>query len=286
MLEALRGQEHIIQLVVPQTTIEIPLLHQPTGLTVRLPLEFFALEWASSSLEAVIARGHLDPRKLIQRFRHVCKGLQRLHSRKICHRDLKPGNCLLLPSGTVVIGDFGTAREYRPGIPPLKSTYDRPVGDIGYTGLELICGLGDDPSLSFASDFFSLAAILFEMVTLTPLSTYIYGEALELAVHLWAIPADRRRLVFDGTISAIAEPLRLPDLGDFPIVLPLVIRDRLNRLYQRMAQLDYRKRLTSFDQIFRELEICGRLLEKESAYRRLLELRRRWREARAVQGPR
>ena len=286
ILEVLRGQEHIIQLVVPRTTIEIPLLHQPTGVTIRFPLEFLALEWASSSLEAVIAKGHLDPRKLIQQFRHVCKGLQRLHRQKICHRDLKPGNCLQLPNGTVVIGDFGTARDYGPGVPALKLSYDRPVGDMGYTGLELICGLGNDSSLSFASDFFSLAAILFEMVTLTPLSGYIYGEALDMQAHFGAIPADRRRQVFDGTISAISEPLRLPDLEDFPIVLPLAIRGRLNRLYQKLAQLDYRRRLTSFDEIFRELEICGRLLERESAYRRWLEQRRRRREVRAVQGSR
>ncbi len=39
----------------------------------------------------------------------ICRGLKYVHSRKLIHRDLKPGN-ILLPEGNVKIGDFGLSR--------------------------------------------------------------------------------------------------------------------------------------------------------------------------------
>ncbi len=39
----------------------------------------------------------------------ICHGLTYVHSRKLIHRDLKPGN-ILLPEGNVKIGDFGLSR--------------------------------------------------------------------------------------------------------------------------------------------------------------------------------
>jgi serine/threonine protein kinase len=282
ILEALKGQEHIIGLVCPRTKIAISITDSATGFTLPFPLEFFALEWAPSSVEAAIARGENDPAIAIKRFRHICKGVQRLHRRRICHRDLKPGNCLILPNGTVVIGDFGTAHDYSDNTPALRQRYDRPVGDMGYTGLELICGLGDDTSLSFVSEFFSLGAILFELVTLNSLSSYVYSEALELAQYLWAAPATTRRTIFDGVVSSFAERWRLPDIHDFPTAVPVVIRDRLNRLYQSLARVDYKSRLKDFDEIFRGLEVCSLLVQKEQAYRRWLAFKKQRREDRAT----
>jgi serine/threonine protein kinase len=282
ILEALRGQENIVEIICPRSQIHISISDSATGLTVPFPLEFFALEWAPTSVEAVIARGDNDPAQAIRRFRDICKGVQRLHRRRICHRDLKPGNCLILPDGTVVLGDFGTAHDYTDHTPPLSPRYDRPVGDMRYTGLELICGLGDDTSLSFVSDFFSLGAILFELVTLNPLSSYLYAEALDLAQHIWGVPSSTKRTVFDGVVSSFAERWPLPNIQDFPTAVPMVIRDRVNRLYQGLARLDYRSRLKDFDAVFRELEVCSRLLQIEQAYHRWQALKKKRRAARVT----
>jgi hypothetical protein len=87
-------------------------------------------------------------------------------------------------------------------------------------------------------------------------------------------------VAFDGVIGSIAEAWRLPHVQDFNPTVPVVIRDRLNLLYQGLAHLDYRRRIGDFGRIFKDLEVCIRLLDYEAAYRRYLELRRRRRAAR------
>ena len=44
-------------------------------------------------------------------FFQICAGLAYMHSRDICHRDLKPDNVLLTGDGTAKISDFGLARH-------------------------------------------------------------------------------------------------------------------------------------------------------------------------------
>ena len=42
--------------------------------------------------------------------RQILKGMQYVHSKKICHRDLKPENILMNKEGVVKICDFGSAK--------------------------------------------------------------------------------------------------------------------------------------------------------------------------------
>lgn len=44
-------------------------------------------------------------------FSQICAGVAYLHSREICHRDLKPDNVLLTADGVAKISDFGLARH-------------------------------------------------------------------------------------------------------------------------------------------------------------------------------
>ena len=94
----------------------------------------------------------------------MCKAVQRIHKAKIVHRDIKPGNFLVMRDGTIRLSDFGTARLIEDSSKPILDDYAGwPPGDIRYTAPEIISSLHDvTPHFAFKGDIFSLGATLFE----------------------------------------------------------------------------------------------------------------------------
>jgi serine/threonine protein kinase len=83
---------------------------------------------------------------------HAARATHALHEAGIAHRDIKPGNVMLHPSGGK-LADLGLSHVLKPGI---TITGMGPAGDIGYVDPQLI--RGERPSR--ASDVFSLGATL------------------------------------------------------------------------------------------------------------------------------
>jgi protein kinase-like protein len=91
----------------------------------------------------------------------VCDGLHYAHQKGVVHRDIKPGNIMLLRSGQVKILDFGIAQ--------IANT----AGDLTRTGLimgtlryiapEQVRGRAD-----YRSDIFSVGAVFYEFLSLQP----------------------------------------------------------------------------------------------------------------------
>ncbi len=94
----------------------------------------------------------------------VCEALAQLHALGVVHGDLKPGHLLWIagPDGgpMVKILDFGFAKNVAQGIVPPQG---RPSGfAMGYSAPEY---LYSNDAVSFAADQFSLAVVLFEMLS-------------------------------------------------------------------------------------------------------------------------
>lgn len=115
-------------------------------------------------------------RQLLAAFQSVCLAIEYAHSRGVLHRDLKPTNIMLGAFGEVYVLDWGIAKilaeeEEAPNSttiasnPTLDTEIGTFVGTIGYSAPEQ---LQNEP-LDARSDVFSLGAILFEILTLTPL---------------------------------------------------------------------------------------------------------------------
>merc|ERR1711871_943015 len=102
--------------------------------------------------------------KTASRFlRQMSKGLQFLHSINVIHRDLKPANMLLTTSdidtAEVKIADFGLARVLN------KTDLSTTVcGSPLFMAPELLCPRDADVTFTNSVDFYSLGAILYNMV--------------------------------------------------------------------------------------------------------------------------
>jgi len=85
--------------------------------------------------------------------------LQELHGRNppIMHRDIKPGNIILMPNQTTVLVDFGLTRLYDPNVD--TQTLGRAVTP-GFSPLEQYVG-----KTSPQSDMYSLAATMYLLLT-------------------------------------------------------------------------------------------------------------------------
>jgi len=212
----------------------------------------------------------------------MCRAVQRIHSRKIAHRDLKPGNFLVMPDRSTRLSDLGTARVIDGTAPGIAVTYTAQPGDRRYTAPEIIAGLHDvEPEFAFRADIFSLGAILFELFTGTILALPLYGSGLgsDLAVMSTIRRPDRRQ-TYDKVADSIADGHPLPSVEDFGAGVPGSIRDRVDALYKAMCSLDYRIRLCEFERIFRQIDACVLVLRNEQKYRRWREQREKYRQLR------
>ncbi|GMH45647.1 hypothetical protein BSKO_13604 [Bryopsis sp. KO-2023] len=88
-------------------------------------------------------------------FIQIVRGLQALHSVKIIHRDIKPGNILVTSDGVVKIADLGIAKLVRNNMARTQ------IGTPVYMAPEVWC----NKPYSFWSDTWSLGCVLYEMAT-------------------------------------------------------------------------------------------------------------------------
>lgn len=120
---------------------------------------YIAMEFLEGqSLRDVLRqRGVLPLQEAVRIATKVAEGLEFAHRNGVVHRDVKPDNVHLEPSGRVVITDFGIARlTFEPSL-----TADGQIfGTPSYMSPEQVAGKGIDAR----SDLFSLGVMLYEMV--------------------------------------------------------------------------------------------------------------------------
>jgi NIMA (never in mitosis gene a)-related kinase len=88
----------------------------------------------------------------------IVKGLRALHKKKIVHRDIKCANIFLTKSGIAKLGDLNVSKIAKMGI--LKTQTGTPY----YASPEV----WQDKPYDKRSDIWSLGAVLYELVALSP----------------------------------------------------------------------------------------------------------------------
>jgi serine/threonine protein kinase len=113
---------------------------------------------AGASLETVLAGGPLDATRTMDIVAQASAGLQAAHAAGMIHRDIKPGNLLLTPRGTVKITDFGIAHTVDSAAVTASGEL---IGTPGYLAPERAVGEG----AGTASDLYSLGIVAYECLT-------------------------------------------------------------------------------------------------------------------------
>ena len=111
-----------------------------------------------NELRNLIRWGTLTPAESVKIAAVVAEALAFAHERGVVHRDVKPGNIMVLADGRVKLMDFGIARLNENAVKTQTGTL---LGSPQYMSPEQIGGHGVDAR----TDVFSLGVVLYEMLT-------------------------------------------------------------------------------------------------------------------------
>ncbi len=123
---------------------------------------YFVMELAEGTpITTYCADKDLPVAERVRLFRQVCSALHYAHQRLVLHRDLKPGNVIVLADGQVKVLDFGIAQIVQAGTLTADTrTVLHPLS-FACASPEQLRG---EP-LALTSDIYSLGTLLYEVLT-------------------------------------------------------------------------------------------------------------------------
>ncbi|MFF5084736.1 protein kinase [Actinoplanes sp. NPDC000266] len=123
-------------------------------------LAFLVMEYVEGdALSRTLSRvGRLTPARTMALVAQAADALQAAHANGIVHRDVKPGNLLVRPNGTLVLTDFGIARSALVGQLTVAGSV---LGTASYISPEQASGAVATP----ASDVYALGVVAYQCLS-------------------------------------------------------------------------------------------------------------------------
>lgn len=100
----------------------------------------------------------MPPRRALALMEQILIALSAAHAAHIIHRDVKPENVLMTPTGDIKVADFGLARAVSAATTATGGTL---IGTVSYLAPEIVVNDGADAR----SDVYACGALLYEMLT-------------------------------------------------------------------------------------------------------------------------
>lgn len=168
---------------------------------------YIAMEFVDgANLADILAQGRLNTEAMLKILKQSAEALDYAHSKGVVHRDIKPGNLLLEPSGKVKIADFGIAKLNQAGVTKTTSS----VGSPAYMSPEHVRA----QSIDGRADQYSLGVMTYEMLTgrrphdseeLTSLVFKVVFEPPDLSLVLALPKGAQLEPIFAKVLSKAAE---------------------------------------------------------------------------------
>ena len=171
--------------------------------------------------------GRLDPYVVLNIVAQAARALDAAHRAGIVHRDIKPGNLLIMADGTTKITDFGIAKA---NVPDVNLTA---TGIVMGTALYVSPEQATGAPLAGASDVYSLGVVAYECLAGDP--PFVADQPLAIAIMhkhdpVPPLPADVPRPIADLVYQMLAKnPQDRPESARHVADRADVIRDARHR---------------------------------------------------------
>ena len=115
----------------------------------------------TSLKQLIVSRGKLPVEVTLTVGKQLCRALEVAHAEGVIHRDIKPQNIVVDPTGFLKVMDFGIARLANPQKGKGLTEAGTAIGTPDYMSPEQLSGLELDPR----SDLYAAGVVLFECLT-------------------------------------------------------------------------------------------------------------------------
>ena len=178
--------------------------------------------------EILERHGRLDPNVVLDIVAQSARALDIAHQAGIVHRDIKPGNLLIMADGTTKITDFGIAKAHS-----LQSMQLTATGIVMGTALYVSPEQATGSPLTGSSDIYSLGVVAYEC--LSGQTPFMADQPLAIAIMhkhepVPALPPDVPRSVADLVYAMLAKsPEGRPETAQHVADRAEVIREARRR---------------------------------------------------------
>ena len=191
------------------------------------------------TLSERLRNGRMPPAEALPILRHMGAALAAAHEAGIVHRDFKPDNVMLVPSGKgnrAVVMDFGVAHGNLAGGQEALTGTGEVLGTLAYMAPEQVKGGPVSP----ATDIYALGVVLYEMVT--------------------------GKRPFAGESPLASAVMRLNEAPPSPRTAVPDLGERWEKAILRCLEREPEKRFSSVVELVDSLETSGDTRAKESSH--------------------